>query len=97
MMVLFREVAEADLDEAIAYYEAIDPDLALRFQDELALAIQRIDDQPEAHLAVHADVRRARLNRFPHTVCYRVVDQNTVVIVACIHPSRDPTIWMGRR
>ena len=35
MIVLFREVAEADLDEAIAYYEAIDLDLAFPGQDRV--------------------------------------------------------------
>lgn len=97
MIILFREVAEADLEEAIAYYEAIDPDLAFRFQAEVALAVQRIDDHPEAHPVVHTDLRRARLNRFPHALYYRLVGDDTAVIVACIHPSRDPTIWMHRR
>ena len=97
MIILFREVAEADLEEAISYYEDIDLDLALRFQDEVARVIQRIDDHPEltSWCTQTCDARASTDSH--HALYYRIVDDDTVVVVACIHPSRDPTIWMHRR
>ena len=41
MIILFREVAEADLEEAISYYEGIDLDLTLRFQDAVQASLAR--------------------------------------------------------
>jgi len=97
VIVLFREVAESDLEEIIAYYADIDLRLALRFQDEFESVMERIAEFPQAFAVVHADLRRAGLQRFPHGIYFRLVRPDLVVIVAVVHPSRNPRQWEGRR
>ena len=97
MILLFREIAEAELGDAIAYYDGIDSGLALRFQDAIDSALLQISEYPESYQIVHADLRRGKVDRFPHVLYYRVVRGELVVVVACIHPARDPALWLKRR
>jgi plasmid stabilization system protein ParE len=94
--VLFREAAAAELAAAIEYYEAIDSELALRFQVAVDNAVAQVVEHPESCQVVHSDLRRAPLLRFPHALYYRFHDGSTIVFVACIHPGRDHAIWMKR-
>ena len=96
-MVLFRAAAEADLREAFAYYAGIDPELGDGFLDAVDEAVGRASEHPLAHRIVHGPLRRVGLMRFPHGLYFRVVRDEVLVVVACIHPARDPSVWMGRR
>ena len=89
MTIVFRKAAEADLADAIGYYQAIDDALATRFQRELEIVIDRIVTFPASCQVVHRDVRRALLKRFPHAVFYKAMGDQ-VVVVAILHPARDP-------
>jgi hypothetical protein len=44
---------------------------------------------------VHRTIRRALLRRFPRCVFYIASDQE-ILVPACLHGHRDPTVWKGR-
>lgn len=97
MIVLFRAAAEADLREALAYYVGIEAELGDGFIDEVDQAVARAREHPLAYRVVHGELRRVGLKRFPHGLYYRLVRDEVLVVVACIHPARDPSVWMSRR
>lgn len=96
MIVLFREAAETDLAEVLSYYEQIDANLTLRFQDEFESAVLRVVENPEAFQVAYAGLHRVRLRRFPHALYFRIV-RDVVVFVAVMHPSRHESAWQNRR
>ena len=68
--------------------------------EEFLEAVQQTLDQllanPEAHMVIHRETRRALVpRRFPYGVFYRVYGE-TLVVVACMHASRDPQRWRER-
>jgi toxin ParE1/3/4 len=44
---------------------------------------------------VFRNVRRALLRRFPYSLFF-VVEDETLIVIACFHASRDPAHWQKR-
>jgi len=89
--VRFLAEAEAELDDAVAYYEAQLAGLGSDFAAEVQAGIARIKEYPEAWQLLGRRVRRYRLNRFPYGLLYAVLD-NEIVIGAV----RKPNYWHAR-
>jgi plasmid stabilization system protein ParE len=93
--VVLRPEAEAELADAVDWYESRGKGLGadlLRSVDAVIAAIQR---SPEMYPNVFATVRRAMLRRFPYSLIY-VVSDDRIVILACMHGRRDPHRWRER-
>lgn len=63
MTVRFLEVAQGELDEAIAYYNGQVPGLGDAYLLEAVAALERIRRFPEAWQPLGEQVRRCRLRR----------------------------------
>ena len=50
---------------------------------------------PRQFPVVFKNVRRALLHRFPYSLFF-VVEDETVLGIACFHASRDPSQWQKR-
>jgi len=50
---------------------------------------------PALHVAVHGEVRRALVRRFPYAVFY-VVEPAQVLVLAVAHVRREPGYWLDR-
>jgi toxin ParE1/3/4 len=87
--------ARFEVVEAYNWYEARATGLGATFEAEVDLQIARIAERPLQFPVMLADVRRARLRRFPYGLFFRVVGDEAFV-VACFHASRDPQIWRDR-
>jgi plasmid stabilization system protein ParE len=87
--------AEADLAQAIAWYESQRPGLAYEFRLSLDATLDQIARYPEACACVTLNVRRALLRRFPYAVYYRG-REGLVEIIAIAHTHRDARIWRRR-
>ena len=96
MIVLFREIAEAELESAWKRYADIDVDLGHRFLAQIDAALARAAENPESYQVVEADIRHVRLRRFPHALYFRIVG-NFLIVIAVFHPARHPAAWRGRR
>lgn len=87
--------AEADLAEAIDYYEAQLPGLGHDFIDTFEKQLERVVQNPAQYQTRHRGVRRAVMRRFPYAVFYKV-ERDAVVVLAVEHQARHPEHWKQR-
>lgn len=87
--------AEADLDEAFAWYEeqvlGLGSDFVAAVEDQL----ERIAANPLQYQEAHQGIRRAILKRFPYAIFY-LQEEGRVVVLAVEHQARDPEHWKRR-
>jgi plasmid stabilization system protein ParE len=95
MNITFLAPAEAELLDAVAYYNTQSEGLGYEFAAEVKRTIERIVQYPEAWVQLSKRTRRCRTNRFPYGVIYQVRSE-TLLIVAVMHLSRNPQTWRGR-
>lgn len=94
--LLFRPEARAELLEAQVWYEERAVGLGQEFARAIEAAIATIARTPRRFPAVHGEVRRALLRRFPYQLLYRLEADGDILIVACFHHRRDPARWQQR-
>ena len=95
MKVRFLSVAEAELDETIAYYEEKEKGFGLRFLSEVKNSIDRITSYPDAWHRLSENTHRCRTRVFPYGIIFqRRADEIVVVAVASLH--REPNYWKNR-
>lgn len=87
--------AEADINDAYAWYEQADAGLGDRFIEALRGALAAVAKNPDAFRVVEEPLRRAFVDRFPYSVFYLHDDRN-VVVIRCLHARRDPVSWKIR-
>ena len=78
--VLFTLAAEADVEEAFAWYEAQRPGLGETFRRALDVAVASIEEHPEAYAVIHRETRRVLLPTFPYEECLAVIDEGLKII-----------------
>ena len=95
MNVRFINVAQQELDEAYAWYEAQAQGLGLRLVREAQIAVRRIAVFPESCQEIGPDIRRCLVRRFPYALIYRMADGG-IVVLAVMHQHRKPRYWQDR-
>lgn len=93
--VRFLPLARLEVIEARDWYERRSSGLGDAFIVEVDRQVERIAENSLQFPVLHADVRRARLSRFPYSLFFRVADEECFVL-ACFHASRDPKRWQER-
>lgn len=98
--VVPRELANRDVDDAIAHYLSEASELvALGFVDELERAYGHIARHPESGSARYATelslpgLRTWPLGRYPHIVFY-VETKECIDVWRVLHGARDIPVWM---
>jgi hypothetical protein len=84
--------AEAELLEAIAWYNEQSEGLGFEFAAEALRTIERIVHYPRAWAALSKRTRRCRTNRFPFGVIYQI-RKDHILIVSIMHMKREPNSW----
>lgn len=93
--VVFRPEAEAEFEEAQAWYEDRLRGLGQEFVTRVQATIDVVRRNPGQFPRIDGEVRRALVRRFPYAIFY-LADPESVVIIAVFHTSRDPAIWRQR-
>src|SRR3989304_9480176 len=93
--IKFLAPAEAELTDAISYYNMQSEGLGYEFAAEVKRTLERILPYPDAWFKLSKRTRRCRTNRFPHGVIYQV-RKEILLIVAVMHLSREPETWKSR-
>jgi len=87
--------AEAEIEEAAAYYEAIHSALADGLLDRIEHGLNQISDLPGTWPTYLSDTRRYLLRRFPYALVYRI-QNDTPYVVAFVHQHSKPGYWLER-
>jgi hypothetical protein len=95
MNIQFLEPAQAELAEAVNYYNAQSEGLGFEFSDAVHATIDRIIEYPEAWALVSKRTRRCRTKRFPYGIIYQV-SGSILLIIAVMHLHREPQSWRTR-
>ena len=88
-------MAEAELQDAAAWYDERSPGLGLRF----ILAVQRKTDEileAPQRWPFAAGSRRVLMGRFPYALVYREISEDQVEIIAVAHLKRRSPYWSDR-
>lgn len=95
----FHPLAAVELDEAVGYYEAIQPGKGLELARQVQAAIAQIQMFPESAPIERGTVRSLIVQpsaRWSYTLHYRVKPTG-LRILAVAHQKRQPFYWFGRR
>jgi plasmid stabilization system protein ParE len=90
--VIFRPAADQDIDAAYGWYERQQVGLGEKFLRSLGATVEFIRTNPELYPIVRGSIRRAVFRGFPYLLFY-VVEPERIVVIACLHVSRDPETW----
>jgi toxin ParE1/3/4 len=93
--LIVTPAARAEIVDALEWYESQQEGLGHRFLRELEIGVGRVASNPAQFPHVFDDIRRARLNKFPYALFFRI-EQESVVEIACFHASRNPRHWQHR-
>ena len=95
MKFYFHPRANAELNEAIRYYDKRQFGLGLDLAEEVYSAIRRASEYPEAWSAMSRNTRRCLVNRFPYGVIFQITSGKLrIIAVANLH--RRPDYWKDR-
>lgn len=95
MNIRFLQIAEIELDEAVAFYNYEACGLGNNFLCEVLKALDRILEFPEAWQPCSAKARKCLVRRFPYGIIYQIRD-NEILVVAIANLHRTPEYWKDR-
>jgi hypothetical protein len=88
-------MAEAELNQAVDFYNECQVGLGFEFAKEIYSAVQNILSFPDAWAPLSPKTRRCLTKRFPFGVIYQTTDEE-VFIIAVMHLNREPDYWRDR-
>jgi plasmid stabilization system protein ParE len=92
--VILSPVADRECEEAAAWYERV-AGLGERFVGRVQEALDCIGEMPEFYAAIHRNIRRVRVRRFPYIVFDRLRNDR-IEVIAVFHNTRNPKLWRSR-
>jgi len=87
--LVFRPIAQIELDESISWYESRSAGLGQEFRDEIEKHLERIANHPNQFQRIREEIRRTVLQRFPYSINF-LPEANRIVILAVFHARRNP-------
>jgi plasmid stabilization system protein ParE len=97
MNVEYHPLAVSDLNNAVAAYDRQQSLLGNEIRAEVYAAFERIRSAPLAYATVQNDLRRCMVHRFPYSLVFRVIGDDTVRILVIRHHRQRPGYGLGRR
>jgi toxin ParE1/3/4 len=93
--ITVRPETAREIQEAFDWYEGRNEGLGLEFLRAADASLAGVRRNPLAFPKVHKEVRRVLIRRFPYALFY-IVEEESIVVVACFHAKRDPIDWLRR-
>jgi toxin ParE1/3/4 len=90
-----RPEAAREIQEAFDWYEGRSEGLGLEFLRAADASLAGVQRTPLAFPKVHKEARRVLIRKFPYALFY-IVEEESIVVVACFHARRDPIDWLRR-
>lgn len=95
MKIRFIKHAQAEVDDAVAWYESQLRGLSIQFLDDFDRAVRRIAAYPLANAEIEDGLQRCLLSKFPYGIIYGI-DADTIIVIAVAHMHREPRYWIER-
>jgi plasmid stabilization system protein ParE len=95
MLVRVTSAAEAELADAVEWYEGQAPHQVVSFLAEYERLLGRLGENPQQFPHLRGDVRRAGFHRFPYGLIFRILPAE-VEVISCFHGRRNPRRWQRR-
>ena len=92
---LFHEEARKEFDEATDFYAMERAPLGRAFVSAVERSVVHAAEYPESGTLVRGGVRKIRVERFPYSLLYTIVD-DCIRILAVAHDRRRPFYWGDR-
>jgi toxin ParE1/3/4 len=94
--VILHSIAEAELSDAISYYENQSDELSTAFQRDFEALLKRIIDNPLLYaIETSQGLRYALFERFPYRIVYMNLPDK-IWVSAITHHKRRPRSWLNR-
>lgn len=93
--ISFHEDARIEFDEAADFYGMERASLGVAFVGSVERAVDHASEFPDSCPVLRGRVRKMRVQRFPYSVMYSVVDDH-IRVLAVAHDRRRPYYWSGR-
>ena len=87
--VRFEEDAKFDIAEAFDWYSEISKEISKRFLEEIMLAVQYLENEPQQFKIVYKKFRQVPLKKFPFVLLYKI-DGNIVKIFRVFPTRKNP-------
>ena len=97
MRVEHHPATATELNDAVRYLNTQRSGLGAELREEITATIGRIKEAPFRYSVVGGDIRRCFVNRFPFSVLYRVIDEDSVRILVIRHHRLRPSYGTQRR
>ena len=94
--LIVGESAEAEYAAAADWYAERSHAVADGFTEAVAAAFRRILDRPQWGAACDKVHRQVIVRGYPYQVIYRIMDADTIFVVAIAHCSRRPDYWVNQ-
>jgi len=95
MKIILLPPSDAELQDAIDFYNGQMDGLGERFYQNFLETIRHIEARPELWRKIGKNTHRINISRFPYLILY--VQQQEEILVTCIaHQHRDPPYYMNR-
>ena len=96
MSYSLHPAAATEHTEHVAYYEARQPGLGLRYNTAFRIAMSVACEAPlRCRIALAPSIRLARLGSFPFSVLFREIGGN-IQVLAIAHHRQRPGYWLNR-
>ena len=93
----FHRLATREYLRAYRWYARRSPRAAQGFVNAINKAVQKIAGGPSRHPTYLQHFHWVQAHRHHYVLYYRILDPNTVLIMAVSHTSRRPGYWLRRR
>ncbi|MCP9471695.1 MAG: type II toxin-antitoxin system RelE/ParE family toxin [Nitrospira sp.] len=94
MRVVFTNLAEQELEDAVRYDELEYAGLGGKFKEEVRKAALRMAEYPQAWSVEHGEIRKCLLHKFPYKLLYSV-EHDHILVIAVAHQHRKPDYWIS--
>ncbi len=94
--VIIRAIAETDIVEAARWYEQRDQGLGTEFIRAIDACIAAIQRNARQYPVVYENIRRVLLRKFPFGIFFLIENEN-IIILACLHSKRHPSVFKARK
>ena len=95
MNIQILQCAEAEIADAVDYYNSQYSGLGYEFAFEVKESLNRILSFPNAWSLFSGEIRKCHISRFPYGILYEIRGK-TIVVFAVMHFKKNPKKWEQR-